>query len=165
MRREQRPKSLNFFLESGLHEAIGKSRNVLGSLDLLSEIDLLSSFFTRVATGGFVAFGAKQIGEAIAGDAVETLILTERAADYLVCKKDGSVFVCKPTDARVLEAESAVPLVECRNRFEVRVVSANSKEGAQFEGFEIAAMLRYAMFDQDEEDVDSDKDETDEEFL
>ena len=42
---------------NGLYEAISKSRAVLGSLDLLSEIDLLSSFFSAIATGGNVAFG------------------------------------------------------------------------------------------------------------
>lgn len=150
---------------NGLYEAIGKSRHVLGSLDLLAEIDLLSSFFTRIAVGGDVAFGTKAVSSAIVGNAVETLIVTETASDLvLLTFSDGSVAICKPGDDRVLRAETSVPLLDLRKSMDVRVVSSCSKEGAQFEGFQIAAMLRYKMIDMDDQEEEDDAKESDEEF-
>jgi peptide subunit release factor 1 (eRF1) len=120
---------------NGLNEAISKTRHVLGSLELVAEIDLLSSFFARLAQNQPAAFGLKHIADAIAGSAIEVLILSEKSSDMILCTmSDGSQVVCKPSDSRVLLAASSVLLTELRNKFDVRVVSGSSREGAQFEG-------------------------------
>ncbi len=150
---------------NGLHEAIGKSRHVLGSLELFQEVDLLSSFFGRIATGGNFAFGCKSIAQAIQGSAIETLILSEEASDMVVCTMpDESLIVCKPTDQRVLSAAMTLPILDMRT-FPIRVVSANSKEGAQFAGFQIGALLRYKVVEEEEAQEEEEGHESDDEFV
>ncbi len=141
---------------NGLHEAIAKTRSVLEGVSLFEEIDLLRTFFERLAVNEPVCFGEKQTVQALQGSAVEVLILPQHLGDLHLCTMlDGSVRLLLSSDPLALNiAVSLQPVSELAT---VRLVSGDSREGAQFcAGFGMGALLRYRMhenlaFDDDEQ--------------
>jgi peptide chain release factor subunit 1 len=152
---------------NGLHEAIERSRDVLGGVALYEEVDLLRSFFERLDTDQPACFGERATVQALLGSAVETLILTEDRSELHLCTMpDGTHRLLLPGDPRMQqEATESTPVAELAR---VKTVCGDSREGAQFcAGFGIGALLRYRLIEVDLDGCDQDgvSDQDEDEFV
>ena len=145
---------------AGLNEAIEAAKDVLGSLRLVKEKELLKRYFDEIASdSGLVCFGAEDTMAALEMGAVKTLICwDELALKRIMMKKDGGTetvveYRTTASSAQDNEIISAQPLLDwlMENAIgfgaDMEIVSNSSQEGNQFAAaFDgIGGFLRYRI--------------------
>jgi len=113
--------------ESGLHELVEKSADLLAQESITKEKELLNRFFTMLAKEPEkTAYGKKEVENALMKGSVDTLLLSEDLEDDYI-------------DNITTKAEKFGTKVE--------LVSMETKEGVQLKGLGgIGAILRFAVY-------------------
>ncbi len=116
-------KDVGYSDEYGLRELVEKSQDVLAKTELAHEVNLLQEFFRRIAKGLPVAYGEKEVEEALWRGAVEKLLISEGLPGEKV-------------EEWMEKAEQA--------NAEVELISTDTDEGKQFLAMGgVGALLRY----------------------
>lgn len=153
--------------ESGIREIVQKSEEVLRDTDLMRERTIVNQFMEEIAKDGLVAYGEKEVLEALEMGKVSVLLLSE-GIDWIVygmhcntCNSDEEKVVKDSTkdipkercnkcnsDIEIMEEVDYLDwMMERAHNIgaEVRVISTETAEGEQFlKAFGgIGALLRY----------------------
>ena len=148
--------------EYGVQELTNKADSVISQQEAIKEKHLIDKFIKEVVTGGLVAYGEREVKEALEANRVKLLLMSEGLELKRVkskcskCGKEAERFVRKPEDfdhdcggkMRVVEAtdaaEELLAVAEAKE-VEIEMVSTDTSEGAQFLNsfFGIGAFLRY----------------------
>ncbi|MDD5317225.1 MAG: peptide chain release factor aRF-1 [Candidatus ainarchaeum sp.] len=148
--------------EYGVKELVDKSGSILAEQESIKEKQLVDSFIKAVVTGGPVAYGEKEVREALLANRVKTLLVSEG----LDLKK--VLFRCSQCgrEKEVISRSEADFMDECGGKMraeksedvagellriaeekntELQVISTETSEGAQFLNsfFGIGAFLKY----------------------
>jgi len=117
---------LTYTDESGLHDLVDRSQDVLAKEEIMEEKKIMNQFFEFLARDpGKVAYGLAQVKQAIEYGAVETLLLSEDLDDKTM--------------------EELEELAEKRDTH-LKIISTETREGTQLKEMgKIAAILRYAL--------------------
>jgi len=119
-------KDLSYTEEFGLQELVDKSQDVLANEDIAAEKEIMSKFFTILATKpNKVSYGAAEVKRTLEMGVVDVLLLSE------------------DLDEKIIEEYE-----EIAKRFnsEVRVISTETREGVQLRDIgRVAAILRYEV--------------------
>ena len=151
--------------EYGVREVLAKSDEIIKEHEIVIEKKLIDRFMKEVVTGGLVAYGEKEVREAIEIKKADMLLISE-GLDYkritLTCDR------CKEEKYITVKPGQTVPDMKCKcggtmkqekeedlidnlidlaheSNIEVFVVSTDTTEGAQFLNsfYGIGAFLRY----------------------
>jgi len=119
-------KDLTYTDESGLHDLVEKSQDLLAAEEVLKEKEIMQKFFNMLAKDpDKVTYGMAEVKKALELGAVETLLLSEDLDDNLI-------------ESLEEQAEKVGS--------EVEIISTETREGGQLKDLTgIAAILRYAL--------------------
>ncbi len=119
-------KDLGYTGEFGLQELVDKSQDVLAEEEIAEEKKVMEAFFTMLAKHpNKVAYGEKQVEEALQRGAVDTLLLSEALPDSAILRFEGL----------------AVPFGTA-----IKIISTETREGVQLRDMcGVAAILRYEI--------------------
>jgi peptide chain release factor subunit 1 len=119
-------KDITYTDESGLHELVDKSQDVLAKEEIIEEKKILSEFFTKlVKEPDKVTYGQKEVDKALEMGAVDKLLISEGLDE--------------------LEIERLQEKAEALGT-EVIIISTDTREGVQLRDFGgLVAILRYSL--------------------
>jgi peptide chain release factor subunit 1 len=151
--------------EYGLREIISKSENLIAAQEAVHERMIVERFIKAVSSDGLVAYGEKEVREAIISKKADLVLLAEDMPQKRVQWKCGN---CGALESKVVEGayEESIPCASCGGKMQVEedepltedladlakeagikveIISQNTAEGSQFlQGFGgVAAFLRY----------------------
>lgn len=119
-------KDITYTDESGLHELVGKSGDIIAQEEIIKEKKIMLHFLEVLAKEpNKVAYGIKEVEKALRVGAVDLLLISESIEDDIAEKLENEA---KETSSKV------------------EIISVDTKEGSQLKDLSgIAAILRYAL--------------------
>lgn len=148
--------------EYGIKELTDKAGGVIAEQETVREKKLVDSFIKEVVQGGLVAYGEREVREALEAGKVETLLISEglewKRAKFKCskCGREEEKLVKEPADyddgcggkMRLVEAKEVSEELLARAEekgVKIEMVSTDTAEGAQFLNsfFGMGAFLRY----------------------